>query len=709
MDSPPSSMPGMDAAFGQPPLSILADPWALPLAAGPGLVDVWSQDPQAGGASTPPRPDPTLAGIFDSPSGLVPGASPWATDHPGPVGPLGPALDAIDPWAIAPAGVPDPGPALGIGLAGGHALPDVDALIQQHMARQQAAEPEAAEPGAPVASWPAMHMHGVPAADDSGLLTEAAPDASSEGMPGQLARAHGPQPVEATATSWPGAPDGPSAGETHRESPVDPHAGPADHHLAMPGRQAAPAPGHSRDNGPAHGDAAAAAPATLAIGARQDGPSGSRRPAGAPARGMSPSKADDPQGPPAAGLGIDTAPGLLARHPAEAPPTPPLEAPPPPGPPTPLPSRVSEPVASPLVAAALIHNDARRLEDQLQSNIASLARVLAEEEEVAPDDTGDFVPQIEPLHPGTDPFALGFASSALALQLQGSQQHPHSQSHHHSSGGSRRASTHGGAAGAAGTGANLRDSLHAPCAAGGRLAAAPVEAPCDLDRLAEVTAHWPLNRPPKPGSSWRAFLQQWTRPEAGADASLAAGGPATSRVVPLRVRGDTGSRPAETAAELRALREDPVLRALTQRLVSIDFPDGAAFGATALMKAAALGYSDVLAFLIATGADANRQDQRGWTPLIYSVWSGSVVSVQLLLEAGSDASLQRWPPGRQTESARALQETIKGVPLLRDLLEPGKPWLTARDVAAHPYFGYPAILSVLDEYEDRRRRQLAEW
>ena len=66
----------------------------------------------------------------------------------------------------------------------------------------------------------------------------------------------------------------------------------------------------------------------------------------------------------------------------------------------------------------------------------------------------------------------------------------------------------------------------------------------------------------------------------------------------------------------------------------IDAADGT--GLTALMSAAFMGHSDILATLLAQGASIEQVDQSGYTALMYACNAGHTAAVQVLLAAGAN-------------------------------------------------------------------------
>ena len=62
------------------------------------------------------------------------------------------------------------------------------------------------------------------------------------------------------------------------------------------------------------------------------------------------------------------------------------------------------------------------------------------------------------------------------------------------------------------------------------------------------------------------------------------------------------------------------------------------WGQTALMWAIAEGHPDVVAALVAAGADIGHRTDRGFTPLLFAAQQGAVGSAAILLEAGTDVN-----------------------------------------------------------------------
>jgi len=130
------------------------------------------------------------------------------------------------------------------------------------------------------------------------------------------------------------------------------------------------------------------------------------------------------------------------------------------------------------------------------------------------------------------------------------------------------------------------------------------------------------------------------------------------------LRGRRGLLTAAARRNLLAARE------LIERGVPADVTAADGSGGTALLVAAASGYTDLVTLLLDAGADAARQDAHGDTALMAAVRIGSMETVKLLLargavvaeqdEAGRSALLWAARSGR-VDVARALLEA--GAPI----------------------------------------------
>ncbi len=87
-------------------------------------------------------------------------------------------------------------------------------------------------------------------------------------------------------------------------------------------------------------------------------------------------------------------------------------------------------------------------------------------------------------------------------------------------------------------------------------------------------------------------------------------------------------------------------------------------GMPVLCSAAMFGHSEILRLLLEKGADANRKDKYGQTPLILAAWQGDADSVKLLLSKRADTAV-RDQSGRtalvwaQTEQQSASIDVLK--------------------------------------------------
>ena len=120
-------------------------------------------------------------------------------------------------------------------------------------------------------------------------------------------------------------------------------------------------------------------------------------------------------------------------------------------------------------------------------------------------------------------------------------------------------------------------------------------------------------------------------------------------------------------------------------------------GHDAVMNAAIRGHEDVLRKLLNAGAQADRANARGWTPLMFAARNGSVVCLQTLMEhnASLNVTPDGWTPLK--EAARNCHPKIVAI-----LLAAGanahyrdKCGWSALDDAAH--YGCPECLNVLLE------------
>jgi N-acyl-D-amino-acid deacylase len=127
------------------------------------------------------------------------------------------------------------------------------------------------------------------------------------------------------------------------------------------------------------------------------------------------------------------------------------------------------------------------------------------------------------------------------------------------------------------------------------------------------------------------------------------------------LRGRRGLLTAAARNNLLAARE------LIKRAVPADVPAADGSGGTALLVAAASGYTDLVTLLLDAGADVRRQDAHGDTALMAAVRIGSIETVKLLLARGADV-------GQQDDAGRTafLWAARSGrVDVARSLLEAG--------------------------------------
>ena len=71
-------------------------------------------------------------------------------------------------------------------------------------------------------------------------------------------------------------------------------------------------------------------------------------------------------------------------------------------------------------------------------------------------------------------------------------------------------------------------------------------------------------------------------------------------------------------------------------------------GATALWYAACNGHPDVVHLLLWHGADMNKADSKGWTPLLIACRRGHLDVVRLLVQSGVDVNLGNTGKGGRT-------------------------------------------------------------
>ena len=111
----------------------------------------------------------------------------------------------------------------------------------------------------------------------------------------------------------------------------------------------------------------------------------------------------------------------------------------------------------------------------------------------------------------------------------------------------------------------------------------------------------------------------------------------------LKITGQTDSTPLgidSQGASLRRTAEIGKITQVSQLLadgVNVDAKDPA-WGDTALHKAAENGHRDVVALLLAKGADMNARTLGGWTPLHKAAWEGHQETVELLINEGAEVN-----------------------------------------------------------------------
>src|SRR5262245_28033511 len=83
---------------------------------------------------------------------------------------------------------------------------------------------------------------------------------------------------------------------------------------------------------------------------------------------------------------------------------------------------------------------------------------------------------------------------------------------------------------------------------------------------------------------------------------------------------------------------------------------------TALIAAANLGNTALIALLLQAGADVDTRSESGWTPLMRACDTGALEAAQLLLDAGADVN------ARNDEGYTALGRVPRNCPQLLALL-----------------------------------------
>jgi ankyrin repeat protein len=102
----------------------------------------------------------------------------------------------------------------------------------------------------------------------------------------------------------------------------------------------------------------------------------------------------------------------------------------------------------------------------------------------------------------------------------------------------------------------------------------------------------------------------------------------------VNARGATYGNTALIDAAARGYTE--TVRALLEKGGEVDATDNA--GRTALMEAAFGGYTDTVRLLHEKGANVNAIDNEGWTPLFWAAFSRRSDTVRFLLEKGADVN-----------------------------------------------------------------------
>ena len=102
----------------------------------------------------------------------------------------------------------------------------------------------------------------------------------------------------------------------------------------------------------------------------------------------------------------------------------------------------------------------------------------------------------------------------------------------------------------------------------------------------------------------------------------------------VNARGATYGNTALMDAAARGYTD--TVRALLDKGGEVDATDNA--GRTALMEAAFGGYTDTVRLLVEKGANVNAHDNEGWSPLFWAAFSRRTDSVRFLLDKGADVN-----------------------------------------------------------------------
>lgn len=109
----------------------------------------------------------------------------------------------------------------------------------------------------------------------------------------------------------------------------------------------------------------------------------------------------------------------------------------------------------------------------------------------------------------------------------------------------------------------------------------------------------------------------------------------------------------------------PRVQALAARMADIDVADKS--GRTGLMAAAARNRTDIMCFLLEMGADANKANMNGTTPLMFAKTAafayGDCGGMKILLDAGANRD------ARDRNGLTALEYVIERAELVRNFLE----------------------------------------